>query len=72
MGLEQNPAYFTEREDPRNRARSISQPRLIVRIEKDLEGDLKKDPNPLLKEELKRSLLEEEISLSPKNMFTPH
>ena len=29
MGLEQNPAYFTEREKPRNRARSVSQPRSI-------------------------------------------
>ena len=65
MGLEQNPAYFTERENPRNRARSVSQPRLIVGIDKDLEGYLKKDPYPLLKEELKRSLLGEEILHPP-------
>ena len=29
MGLEQNPAYFTARENPRNRARSVSHPRSI-------------------------------------------
>ena len=29
MGLEQSPAYFTARENPRNRAWSVSQPRSI-------------------------------------------
>ena len=66
MDLEQSPAYFTKGINSRNRARSVSQPRLIVGIDKDLEGDLKEDPYPLLKEELKRSLLGKEILHPPR------
>ena len=39
----------------------LNQGPLIVGIDKDLEGDLKKDPYPLLKEEHKESLLVVEI-----------
>ena len=39
----------------------LNQGPLVVGIDKDPERDLKKDPYPLLEEELKRSLLGEEI-----------
>ena len=61
MGLEQSPAYFT-RENPRNRARSVSQPRTISSRDrqKSREKSRKRSTSPFYKR-AQKSLLEEEI-----------
>ena len=57
MGLEQSPTYFTTRENSRNRARSLSQPRSISG--RDRQRSIERS-RPLLVKEHRESLLEEE------------
>ena len=57
MGLEQSPAYFTTRENSRNRAKGP----LVVGLDKDPDRDPERGPHPLLVKEHKESLLAEEI-----------